>query len=117
MTDSQQPADDTLVPSSQESADSPGEERAAYDVPPVIFVASVPPPESVAREAAVRNHATFSLSKLLWLVTLVAVMLGIYNFVPQLAERISYSVTRGRERAEYELARERLAGKPLEGLS
>jgi serine protease Do len=54
---------------------------------------------------------------LLWLVTVVAVMLGVYTLVPRLAEEINYSLTRGRQRAEYEFARERLSDAPLEGLS
>jgi serine protease Do len=91
-------------------------EESVY-APPVILVASVPPPESVARETAIRNQASFSLSKLLWLVTMVAVMLGVYNLVPRLAEEINYGLTRGRQRAQYELAREQLQDKPLEGLS
>jgi len=83
----------------------------------ILLVTSLPPPESVARATAIRNQASFSLSKLLWLVTMVAVMLGVYNLVPRLAENINYGLTRGRQRAEYENARERLKDLPLEGLS
>lgn len=84
---------------------------------PVLFIAQIPPPESAARATAVQNQQTYSLSRLLWLVTIVAVMLGMYNLIPRLAEEINYGLTRGRQRAEYEFARERLAGAPLEGLS
>lgn len=95
---------------SRDSAPSP-------ESKPTVFVTSLPPPESVARVTAARNQASFSLSKLLWLVTMVAVMLGVYNLVPRLAEEINYGLTRGRQRAEYENARERLKDLPLEGLS
>jgi len=97
--------------------DAPKPAPRADSPPPVIVVASIPPPESALRAAAAQNHATYSLSKLLWLVTLVAVMLGIYNLIPRLAEEIHYGMTRGQQRAEYELAGERLADMPLEGLS
>jgi S1-C subfamily serine protease len=83
----------------------------------ILLVTSLPPPESVARATAIRNQASFSLAKLLWLVTMVAVMLGVYYQVPRLAEEINYGLTRGRQRAEYENARERLKDLPLEGLS
>jgi serine protease Do len=84
---------------------------------PILVVTTLPPPESVARAEAIRNQNSYSLSKLLWLVTVVAVMLGVYTLVPRLAEEINYGLTRGRQRAEYENARERLKEMPLEGLS
>jgi serine protease Do len=84
---------------------------------PILVVTTLPPPESVARAEAIRNLNSYSLGKLLWLVTVVAVMLGVYHLVPRLAEEINYSLTRGRQRAEYENARARLKDMPLEGLS
>jgi serine protease Do len=106
-------ADDQLLPAGIEPKDTSGADFNRQ----IVLVTSLPPPESVARAAAIRNQASFSLSKLLWLVTMVAVMLGVYNLVPRLAEEINYGLTRGRQRAEYENARERLKDLPLEGLS
>lgn len=95
----------------------PSESKVEEAAHPILVVTTLPPPESAARAAAQRNQASYSLSKLLWLVTVVAVMLGVYTLVPRLAEEINYSLTRGRQRAEYENARERLADLPLAGLS
>jgi S1-C subfamily serine protease len=113
MNEFPKPSDEPDESLSREFVSAPEPESVT---PPVYLLTKLPPAESAARATA-RNQATYSLSKLLWLVTVVAVMLGVYNLVPRLAEEVNYSLTRGRQRAEYEFARQRLAEAPLEGLS
>lgn len=84
--------------------------------PPLVLTA-IASPEPVDKALPTQNPAIFSLSKLLWFVTMVAVMLGVYNLIPRLAEEINYGFTRGRQRAEYEFASDRLKEAPLSGLS
>lgn len=56
-------------------------------------------------------------SKLLWLVTTLACLLAVAQMVPYIAEQTSYSITRGKQRAEYETAGPILANSPLHAMS
>jgi S1-C subfamily serine protease len=52
-----------------------------------------------------------------WLLAAVVMLVGARFFVPNLAEEIQYSLTRGRLRAEYDAAGRELASAPLDDLS
>src|SRR5688572_29324006 len=78
---------------------------------------STGPSRDAVRSYAPRNASSFGLTKLLWMITLAAVMLGVYSIIPRLAEEVNYGLTRGRQRAQYEFAREHLTEASLEGLS
>jgi serine protease Do len=56
-------------------------------------------------------------AKLVWLLSFLAVALTMAYLVPFAAEQTQYAITRGKQRAEYEIASEKLAGSPLEQLS
>ncbi len=57
------------------------------------------------------------LPRALWLGAVVLSMIAVRYFVPWLAEEIQFAITRGRERAEYELAGTMLASSPLAEVS
>ena len=52
-----------------------------------------------------------------WVLTFFATLVGLALFVPFLAERVQYSITRGRQRAEIEVATAGLAAMPAGNLS
>lgn len=56
-------------------------------------------------------------AKLLWLLAFLAVLLAVAFTVPYLVEQIQYASTRGRQRAEHELAQVELKDSPLGQLS
>ena len=56
-------------------------------------------------------------AKLVWLLSFLAVALTMAYLVPFAAEQTQYAITRGKQRAEYEIASEKLSGSPLEQLS
>jgi serine protease Do len=58
-----------------------------------------------------------ALSRLVWLMAILGFMVGVRYAVPRFAEDIQYSITRGRERAQYERAGIALGDNPLAGLS
>lgn len=81
------------------------------------------PAESLADEIDAPSYELEQLrtrvawSKLMYLVTILAVLLAIAQFVPYTVEQVQYSLTRGKERAQYEMAGQVLAESPLEALS
>jgi len=64
---------------------------------------------------AARIHLAWA--KLVWLLSFLAVALTMAYLVPFAAEQTQYAITRGKQRAEYEIASEHLSGSPLEQLS
>jgi serine protease Do len=58
-----------------------------------------------------------ALGRLAWLMAVLAFMVGVRFSVPQFAEEIQYSITRGRERAQHEQSGLALTESPLSGLS
>lgn len=56
-------------------------------------------------------------SKLLWLLVSLAALLAVAHLIPYFAEQTSYSIARGKQRAEYETAGKILAESPLEAFS
>jgi S1-C subfamily serine protease len=71
-------------------------------------------PRSDAAEAA---RIRLAWVKLLWLLSFLAVLLGISYLVPHIAEQTQYAITRGRQRAEHEYALKNLGGTSLGQLS
>ena len=71
-------------------------------------------PRSDAAEAA---RIRLAWVKLLWLLSFLAVLLGISYLVPYIAEQTQYAITRGRQRAEHEYALKNLGGTSLGQLS
>jgi S1-C subfamily serine protease len=75
-------------------------------------------PVSLARsDAAEAGRIRLAWAKLLWLLSFLAVLLAISYLVPYIAENTQYAITRGRQRAEHDFAREHLPGSPLAQLS
>ncbi len=57
------------------------------------------------------------MSRLTWVLCVLIVLLVMRYVVPNLAEELQYAITRGQERAKYEVATEGLKGLPLQDLS
>lgn len=70
-----------------------------------------------ASDAAESVRIRLAWAKLLWLLSFLAVLLAISYLVPYIAEQTQYAVTRGRQRAEHDFARQHLEGSPLDQLS
>lgn len=68
---------------------------------------------------AVRDEVRVRLAwaKLLWLLTFLGVLLGVTYLVPHMVEQIQYASTRGKQRAQHELAGDILKAEPLAQLS
>jgi S1-C subfamily serine protease len=73
--------------------------------------------ERHASERDESGRIRLAWAKLLWLLAFLAVLLGISYLVPLIAENTQYALTRGRQRAEHDLAVEHLPGSPLAELS
>lgn len=56
-------------------------------------------------------------AKLLWLLTFLGVLLALTYLIPHMVEQIQYASTRGKQRAQHELAVAALQGEPLAQLS
>jgi serine protease Do len=56
-------------------------------------------------------------AKLVWLLAFLALLLGVSYLVPYIAEQTQYAITRGKQRAEYEFAREHLGESPITEVS
>jgi S1-C subfamily serine protease len=111
-------------------------------LPPLEALAAAPQPASVVRrqaspskqleraaeevtvtmsdvEPAMRDEVRVRLAwaKLLWLLTFLGVLLGVTYLVPHMIEQIQYASTRGKQRAQHELAGDILQAEPLAKLS
>src|SRR5437660_9506362 len=56
-------------------------------------------------------------AKLVWLLAFLALLLAISYLVPYIAEQTQYSLTRGKQRAEHDFAREHIGESPIGELS
>jgi serine protease Do len=72
--------------------------------------------EPFSRPPVPRRVESASPPRLPWLFGLLAVLLA-YALLPALVERIEYSITRGRERAEVEIARSQMPSPTLTEIS
>jgi serine protease Do len=73
--------------------------------------------DDLRAEAAEANRVRLAWAKLVWLLSFLAVLLAITYFVPFLAEQTQYAITRGKQRAEHDFARQHLGESPLADLS
>ncbi|MFT5527990.1 MAG: serine protease Do [Pirellulaceae bacterium] len=67
------------------------------------------------RETEVQRKSTSSAFA--WILGFLLVLLALQFLIPRLVEQIQYSLTRGKQRAEYELAGEQLNNSPLTQMS
>jgi serine protease Do len=56
-------------------------------------------------------------AKLVWLLAFLAVLLAISYLVPFIAEQTQYAITRGKQRAEHDFAREHIGESPIGEMS
>lgn len=84
--------------------------RAMHPQTEIIYT-QVVLPDSGAQSDVMRVKLAWA--KLLWLLVFLGAMLAIAYIVPYVIEETNYSATRGRMRAEHELAAEELQGDPL----
>jgi S1-C subfamily serine protease len=74
--------------------------------PPILFIPEEAAPVPVRRSGV-----------LIWLLAMILLLAVVSYLAPRVAEEIQYSLTRGRQRAEYELAGDALSGAPLSEIS
>src|SRR5213082_703380 len=68
----------------------------------------------MAAEAA---RIKIAWAKLVWLLAFLALLLAISYLVPYIAEHTQYAITRGKQRAEHDFAREHIGESPIGELS
>jgi S1-C subfamily serine protease len=71
--------------------------------------------ESSDQAEAVRIRLAWA--RLLWLLAFLGVLLAISYLVPYIAEQTQYAITRGKQRAEHDFAREHLGESPIADMS
>src|SRR5438105_1528801 len=69
---------------------------------------------TMAAEAA---RIRIAWAKLIWLLAFLALLLAISYLVPYIAEHTQYALTRGKQRAEHDFAREHIGESPIGELS
>jgi serine protease Do len=76
-------------------------------------------PEGDAERQSAAEAARIRLawSKLVWLMSFLAVLLAISYLVPYIAEQTQYAITRGKQRAEYDFAQEHIGQSPIGEMS
>src|SRR6187549_3208472 len=73
--------------------------------------------EDERQHAAEAARIRLAWTKLVWLLSLLAVLLSISYMVPFIAEQTQYAITRGKQRAEHDFAVKHVGGSPLTDLS
>jgi serine protease Do len=76
-----------------------------------------PPPVGEVNYAHEMLRTQAAWSRLLWLLTVLAVLLGVSQFIPHMVEQTQYALIRGKQRAEYEQAGAVLQTSSLKDLS
>ena len=97
-----------------------GEVLAEFDTPDSsdeIQILSSNVPEKPTTHRKHSDHLPGILSRLAWLVSVLIVLAILSYFVPWIAEKYHYAITRGRIRAEHDVAIDRLSTEPLRQLS
>ncbi|WP_254508096.1 S1C family serine protease [Anatilimnocola floriformis] len=89
--------------------------RQVTPLPPVAPRPAAPAEQRIPLRDEVRIRLAWA--KLLWLLTFLGVLLALTYLVPHMVEQIQYASSRGRQRAEHELAKAELQGEPLAQLS
>jgi serine protease Do len=89
--------------------------------PPMQGAARIHPldrPEGDTRTMAAETaRIRTAWAKLVWLLSFLAVLLAISYLVPFIAEQTQYAITRGKQRAEHDFAREHLGESPIGEMS
>ncbi len=67
--------------------------------------------------AAETARIRIAWAKLVWLLAFLALLLAISYLVPHIAEQTQYAITRGKQRAEHDFAREHVGESPIGELS
>lgn len=67
--------------------------------------------------AAETARIRLAWAKLVWLLSFLGVLLALSYLVPYIAERTQYSITRGKQRAEYDFAVEHIGESPIADMS
>jgi len=67
--------------------------------------------------AAETARIRIAWAKLVWLLAFLALLLAISYLVPYIAEQTQYALTRGKQRAEHDFAREHIGESPIGELS
>lgn len=75
------------------------------------------PAEDERMQAAEAARIRLAWTKLIWLLSLLAVLLTISYMVPFIAEQTQYAITRGKQRAEHDFAKDHVGDSPLADLS
>jgi serine protease Do len=117
------PSPASAIPQTPENPNSPGPSQGG-NVPsslsrgsvsaPVIPIGSGRPTHNFEE---MRAAGWDGVMRLVWLMAILGLMVGIRYGVPQFAEEVQYSITRGRERAQFEQAGRELQDTPLAAMS
>ncbi|ADB17912.1 2-alkenal reductase [Pirellula staleyi DSM 6068] len=81
----------------------------------LVGVSASPWDETSADREVLRVKLAWA--KLMWLMAFLMVLLAVSYLVPFIAENTQYAITRGKQRAEYDFAKQHLAGDPLAQMS
>ena len=73
--------------------------------------------EDERTHAAEAARIRLAWTKLVWLLSLLAVLLSISYMVPFIAEQTQYAITRGKQRAEHDFATQHIGESPLADMS
>ncbi len=73
--------------------------------------------EMVRARSSEDDRIRLAWAKLVWLMAFLAVLLAISYFVPYIAETTQYALTRGKQRAEHDFAKEHLGESPIREVS
>src|SRR5262249_31244955 len=89
--------------------------------PPIQFAAKVHPLDRSGDDgqalAAESARIRLAWAKLIWLLSFLGVLLALSYLVPYIAERTQYAITRGKQRAEHDFAREHIGQSPIADMS
>src|SRR5262245_35528700 len=69
--------------------------------------------DDVRAMAAETARIRIAWAKLVWLLAFLALLLAISYLVPHIAEQTQYALTRGKQRAEHDFAREHIGESPI----
>jgi serine protease Do len=94
---------------------------AAPEPPPVQGPTRVHPldrPDDERRPTPAESaRIRLAWAKLVWLLAFLAMLLAISYLVPYVAEQTQYAITRGKQRAEHDFAREHIGESPIREVS
>src|SRR5262245_52835100 len=111
------PAGDEARPPLHVGAERSIEEQV-IEPPPLAPLHPLDRPLADSRLAADENQRIrLAWARLVWLLSFLAVLLAISYLVPYIAEQTQYSITRGKQRAEYDFAQKHIGESPIGEMS